>query len=340
MTATLTAPPAVAAPGTLADLILARMALPAKTSPAPSVVRTDVGGLLHGRPLSADEFAAARDGLASAGLVTVKGRSVRLTGDGRRRALKFLGTDELPPRTNWKTVQTKYLFPKAVGLSAETAGRLTTGDELAAFVLKRKYDLPTGSGASVKAALEALACRDLGYPDESTLEGLMRAVLSRRLGADERLTVDGLAAQFPLFETGLNSVNLDVARKTLVRAWLTAARPEPVPTAEPEPAAEFDLAAFAGTVLALARVRPPADRFHDNKVFIDAVWRASQREPGFPRMGLPEFKARLVDANRAGLLALSRADEVQSMPGELVSASETPYLNATFHFVLIQGDRP
>ena len=70
------------------------------------------------------------------------------------------------------------------------------------------------------------------------------------------------------------------------------------------------------------------------------MWRASQREPNFPRLTLPEFKQRLVEANRDHLLHLSRADLVQAMDPRLVAESETAYLNATFHFVLLEETRP
>ena len=106
------------------------------------------------------------------------------------------------------------------------------------------------------------------------------------------------------------------------------------------PAEPFDLTAFAATVRALAAGSPPQDRFHDNKVFIAALWRASQREPSFPRLSLAEFKQRLVEANSHNLLHLSRADLVQAMDPQLVADSETVYLNATFHFVLLEGDHP
>jgi hypothetical protein len=73
-------------------------------------------------------------------------------------------------------------------------------------------------------------------------------------------------------------------------------------------------------------------------VFIAALWRASQREPNFPRISLSEFKRRLIEANTKDLLHLSRADLVQAMDSQLVADSETAYLNATFHFVLLEGD--
>jgi hypothetical protein len=106
---------------------------------------------------------------------------------------------------------------------------------------------------------------------------------------------------------------------------------------EPPRIEQLDLPAFAATVRALAVNSPVEDRFHDNKVFIGALWRSSQSEPSFPRLMLDEFKQQLIDANSRGLLHLSRADLVQEMNPQLVAESETTYLNATFHFVLLEG---
>jgi hypothetical protein len=75
-------------------------------------------------------------------------------------------------------------------------------------------------------------------------------------------------------------------------------------------------------------------------VFIVALWRASQREPNLQRFSLSEFKQRLIEANAQHLLHLSRADLVQAMDPQLVSDSEIVHQNATFHFVLLEGDRP
>jgi len=110
------------------------------------------------------------------------------------------------------------------------------------------------------------------------------------------------------------------------------------PRREPTPPEPFDLPTFAATVRALAANSSHQDRFHDNKVFIAALWRASQQEPNFPRISLPEFKQRLVEANSHNLLHLSRADLVSAMDPQLVAESETAHLNATFHFVLLEAD--
>ncbi len=84
----------------------------------------------------------------------------------------------------------------------------------------------------------------------------------------------------------------------------------------------------------------PTGRFGDNKVFISHVWRRLRDEPGVPAMDLPAFKGRLTEANNARLLTLSRADLPQLLDSADVQESETRYLNAEFHFVLVEKEQP
>jgi hypothetical protein len=331
----------VAANTTVAELVLVRMALPAKKPAAASVVRKDISKLL-GRELSGFEFEELRSELVSAGcLIKGNGKSLTVTDAGRERALRFLDITAFPPRIIWSTVIAKYLFPKAAGLSAGAASKLNNGDKLAAFLLKRKYGLGPGAGSTASKVLEAIACHQLGYTDETTLEGLLCAVLSKFIGS-ERLTKNSLAKQLPVFETGLTAVSASAVRGKVVLDWVNGSAPKPPssPPAEPRAGEPFDVTVFAATVRALAAKSPPQDRFYDNKVFIAPLWQASQRELNFPRLSLADFKQRLVEANSRGLLHLSRADLVQAMDPQLVADSETVYLNATFHFVLLEEPHP
>jgi hypothetical protein len=307
-------------------------------NPTPKNVRDDVGKLIPAG-LSAAEFDELRNELATAGFLARGKRknTFALTAAGRERALRFLGLSDLPPRANWTTIIAKHLFPKAAGLSADAAAKLDNGDKLAAFLLRWKYGLPR-AGSKVDDVLEALACKELGFPEETTLDGLMEAVLTKLVG--KRLTRKELVVQFPRFRTGLTDIKADPVRRKVVQEWLAGAAPQPTEPPDRRPAEPFDLAAFAATVRALAANSPPEDRFHDNKVFIAPLWRASQREPTFPRLGLDEFKQRLVEANSRNLLHLSRADLVQAMDPHLVAESETAHLNATFHFVLLEEAHP
>jgi hypothetical protein len=230
----------------------------------------------------------------------------------------------------------RQLFPKATGLGHEAAAKLKNGDQIAAYLLRHRYGLGIHAGSSVRQALEAIVCQKLGFPQETTLDGLFCVVLSRELHSDNALTKEQLVRQFPLFRTGLKSVTADAVRRKMVADWLSGN----VASGGPEsPGPELDLPAFAATVQALAASSPGQDRFHDNKVFIAPLWRAAEREVNFPRLSLAEFKRRLVEANARHLLHLSRADLVQAMDPHLVAESETTYENATFHFVLLEAAR-
>jgi hypothetical protein len=116
------------------------------------------------------------------------------------------------------------------------------------------------------------------------------------------------------------------------------ASPAPVAPAWPPPVKPLidlpqDDAAFAARVLAAARASKTG-RFGDDKVFISHVLQQLTNE-GARVNDAEEFKDRLVSVHRRELLSLSRADLVEAMDSKDVAASETRYLNATFHFVRV-----
>ena len=249
MTTTLTIPPVTDA--AVADLVLVRMTLPGKNPVGPKDVREDVGKLL-GVDFSVSQLDDVRNELAAAGFLTKgKRHTFTLTDAGRERALRFLGVDELPPRTNWSSVIGRYLFPKAAGLSADAAAKLDSGDKLAAFILKRKYELAGRAGSTVSQVLEAVACKELGFSGETTLNGLLCVVLSRLMGSerlDERQARQAASAvrDRPGGRQGRCRAEQDRARLAGRRADRRRNRMNRSP-AEP-----FDLTAFAATVRALA----------------------------------------------------------------------------------------
>jgi len=89
--------------------------------------------------------------------------------------------------------------------------------------------------------------------------------------------------------------------------------------------------AAIGIVLDAVRGMPVAGRFGPEKVFVSEIW---DRVGGRLGMSLQQFKAWLVDRNRAGDLTLARADLVGAMDPDQVRRSEIDVHGATFHFVL------
>jgi hypothetical protein len=325
------------------DLILVRLLASGKRPPGPSRLRKDLARFFRHAP-DAEQWQGYLDELVRGGLLTAG--PYRLTDAGRAKALEFLGLDALPSGTNWKIVRTRYLLLKALGVqeaNAEMRKRIAGAEGLGAFLIKAHYDLPAGAGTTLTRALEALVCRELGFPAETSLDAVKATVLSRLLGATERLGMGQVREQFPRQVAGTSKGGVEGLREAVLQRWVEGAngqRPEAAAVQEqPAEAGEFDLPAFAATVQAAAR-HCPSGWFGDNKVFINHVWSQLGQEPGLPALDLPAFKARLVEANHAGLLRLERADLVQAMDPADVRESETPYLNAVFHFVLVERDRP
>jgi hypothetical protein len=343
------AEPTTAPVALVGDLVLARLLPPTKQAPSPARVRADVARFFRDPP-SDERWQDTIDGLVGAGLVTT--RPLRLTDAGRSRALAFLNTRELPPRCHWGTIQAKFLVPKALGLAPtaqEAIKRIGKEENLAALLLKQRFALALGPSPSFGEVLEALACRELGFPEATCLDEVKRQVLSRLLGSEELLDAAILKKRLSRVLLGAKSGGIGGLRGVLLdglaeRATAPPERP-PAPARRPtatadegQALADFDLPAFARTVQAAAR-DCPTGRFGDNKVFISHVWRRLRGEPGFPAMDLPAFKERLTEANNARLLTLSRADLVEVMDAKDVRESQTHYLNAEFHFVLLEKEQ-
>ncbi len=94
---------------------------------------------------------------------------------------------------------------------------------------------------------------------------------------------------------------------------------------------DLDDAQFAAAVVELAHTTPSA-RYDEHHAYIAALWDERARA-GDSSLSLDDFKARLVNTNKARLLTLSRADFVEGMDLGLVRRSEIRYHSATWHFV-------
>lgn len=333
MTATIadaTPAPPVAETGStaLADLILVRLLPSTKNPPSPKVVRADLSPFFR-EPPTESRFDAALDSLRQSGDIAL-GRGLRLADAGQRRALAFLGIAELPPRCNWGTIKAKFLLPRALGLDASQTKLLANGEKLGAFMLKRKLGLPVGTPTTFAGVAEAIACREAGFASCATLKELRTAALNRAIESPVALNDEQLKKQLPRVLLGAKP-DTNGLRAVALAGWLD----DPEESLRERRAAEesFDLEAFANTVLAAAR-DCDSGRFAGNMVFIHRVWNRLVGEPGFPRMDLPTFKLRLLEANAAGLLVLQRADIGQLADAGDLAASETQHLNATFHLVV------
>lgn len=328
------------------DLLLLRLLTVGKSHPGPARLRAELSRLLPD-PVGEDRWRGLLDELQGAGLVAA--RPLRLTDTGKSHALRLLGLTELPPRTNWRALKYRFLVPLALDVCPEagnTREKIRDAEGLAAFLLKRHFDLPSATGLTLAAAAEAVACKELGFPGETRLKVVAERVLARLLGETERSDPQRLRRQLARQVVDARSTDADSLREAVLRNWVTDAPPAggavngptggPAPLLPPK---RMELSEFAAVVGTLARTCPTG-RFGDNKVFISHAWRQLRNEPNLPPMGLEQFKEQLVESNRKGLVQLSRADLVESMDPADVRESETSYLTGLFHFILVPEVRP
>jgi hypothetical protein len=280
-------------------------------------------------------FDTALNALQTSGLVS--GRPFGLTEKGQQQALSFLGLESVPPRLNWQTLKNKYLVAHALGLPAashDARQRLADKDGLRAMILKTTYNLPTGEAPTLGQALNAMAWRQLEIASDQNFT--RTSVLARSLDLPASVNAKNLQEQLPASAVAARTSRPDELRLAVIRRWLDGGAESRLSNADTPAHApmNFDLTGFAEAVQEAARSNPTG-RFGQNKVFIAHVWQTLQHQNAFAGMEEAEFKRRLTEANHAGLLSLSRADLVEAMDPDDVRASETPYLNATFHFVQI-----
>lgn len=316
------------------QVILARMLLPA----APQKARDDVGKLAASR-LGPGEWAAEFDRhwrrLVDAELLRPKsgrkpGKTFELTDEGRRRALAFLQIDEPPARLNWTALQSAYLLPLAMNArpGSHEAERLKKAPALKLAVIARSKGLSLPPGAKAKQALAALAWKLIGVESgaDFTAENVIQQLAFRQKPA-RKLTADQVAAALAAAAVGARTKAPAELRSAAITTWLLS------PGGRETARDGASLAAFAERVAEAARRIPAARRFGENKTFISHVWRELASEVDFDGFPLDRFKRRLVEANREGLVRLSRADLVEAMDPADVEDSATAYENAIFHFI-------
>ncbi|MGH7134086.1 MAG: hypothetical protein ACREHD_00005, partial [Pirellulales bacterium] len=298
---------------TLDLMILSRLLVKCAAAGA----RKDVGQLVATH-LSPGEWTATFDArwnrLVQAGLIGFPpgkkpGKTFILTDAGRRRALDFLQVAELPAKATWSRVQSDYLLPLAMNLgpASREAATLKKSFPLNLSILVRAKDIKPRAGATAKNVLAAFAWKLVGVASEAdfSAENVIQQLAFQR--TPRKMTSQQVVAALAAAAVGSSKAGLADLRAAAIRQWLL---PSPVKT---NAAGDDDLEAFASRIIEAARQSPADARFGENKVFISHIWRQLNGNSLATALDLDGFKQRLVDANREGLLHLSRADLVEAM---------------------------
>ncbi|PTL77074.1 hypothetical protein [Vitiosangium sp. GDMCC 1.1324] len=303
-----------------------------------------------------DETLAA---LESGGLALRTARNgLELTAQGRTHAHTWLGVKRLPEGTTWKKLKATHLLARVLELtpSASSLTRLGTADGMRAVLVQKELGLESPGSRSLTQVRDALCWKQLGVDTDKpfTLAAVQAVLLARALQTSREAEPTQAMRQLAARSVGAKRSDAESLRLAALRSWLVpssepVAPPPSVPTpsstrnelaSAPQPALfepaapvpQEDLPTFAERVRQAAK-DSASGRFGEDKIFISHVWRTLRGQ--FQGLDEQTFKNRLVEANRAQLLSLSRADLVEAMdPGD-VAESETRYLGATFHFIAL-----
>jgi hypothetical protein len=335
-------------------LLLARIAAWPKSQPQKKRTSIDLAQDLES--FAQDRFSAAewREGvdgatrqlLAEGHLEQNESAALSCTEKGKQQLRLLLGLAANTRWPNWKAIKDNYLPCCALGLAPgdpkTKAAIAPSRGSIKGPLLRNHFQLPIVAMPTASLAFDAIICQYLGVSSERlTLPKLKGLLLSRALGLSSVETIENASRSALIKASGAHRADVASLKQALVSAWLastspTKASPAAVaPQAPPAPLAKtpaFDLATFAFKIKNLAH-SAYAKRFGENKVFICSLWDMANADRIWPNLTETEFKQKLIEANRAGLLKLSRADLVAAMDAALVARSEITYLLSRFHFV-------
>ncbi len=326
------------------ELVLARLLVPSKKPPAPSVVAKAVAPIV-GRHLGPPEwkelFEDIVNGLRKSSQVEPK--AMLLTPSGEKRIIAALGIKHRSEAKDWAGLKRTHLAALALGFGRDERRGLFVKDGVRTALLRARLGLSRTTDATLARTVDQWIARKIGLRprDKVTASVLKAYLLAQELGLASVPKLTQVVEIAIAYEARASSGKANEVMDAILASWVRPNAPTDhgLTAAEPTTSAgaPVELERLVQCALDAAR-RPDVRRFGNDKVFIGSVWEKLAADPIVGRLGLERFKEALVDAHRKNLLRLSRADLVSAMDPRDVSASETSYLNSTFHFIYLGGE--
>ncbi|MCX4239483.1 hypothetical protein [Paraliomyxa miuraensis] len=192
---------------------------------------------------------------------------------------------------------------------------------------------PPGEGKRVQVPTgHQPALFDAGKPDPAVLERMRAEELAERRA--KRPPPD---TSDPLLTQATSERSADDEGRAAPPAPLPTAGVRATPPTDDENQAPatpmMRMGPWVGEIQTVANRMGDEGRHGDDFVLISAVWKAVKDQPLLAGPSLDAFKARLVRANRDGLLRLHGADPKRAMDPERARESEIRDGNATLHVI-------
>ncbi len=335
----------------LKELMLVRfLSLPKKSKPGPAKIYQDMYSIFEEACPAPNAF----NSLVETALTELDTESLierkpfKLTETGCKRALHYLGVSEVPHNITWSRLRDVYLTAKVFGLdvnSTDVGKQLKNLDRVKGHAVKHNYGLNfLPNMPTLKQATDALLWQQSGietsvtFNEKNALQHFLEMDLAERSSLNAKLLRGVIAKK----ATKAHGNRGDEMRRRIIQQLpekrtdkdnVTTDNDKNLNTTD-KIDQNIDLEAFAREVQRIAKTSI-SGKFGEHKVFINHVWQNMQQTSLGGTLNLPKFKDLLTNANKQGLLTLSRADMVAAMDATDVAESEIQYLNATFHFIQI-----
>jgi hypothetical protein len=267
----------------------------------------------------------------------------QLTASGRQALPQLFGVEHVPVVKDWAHGKQLAALAGSMKRRGATTKQLDA-DTLSAWILTHHYGLPAGIKTAAQA-VDRLAWRALGVERDAPFDpsAVQRYLLREIVPENSRVNLDAWRRMLAM--RALQGETHDA--NGLTRALLAQPLGSTVSLAQtqPEPVrndnsgtqqASLSLGDFARAVTEAA-TRPEVARFHDDRAFIGSVWDCMRGHSPVGDMSLEQFKTTLIEAHRARLLHITRADLVSAMDPAEVERSEARYQDSTFHFVQLDA---
>jgi hypothetical protein len=331
-------------------MALTRMYAAGATGATESQLRKDVGGLLRLAPdILKERLERVLTELEHRQHVEAqrKGKTLRylLSPVGHDAVVQTL---RLPPsrKLTWPVLRDSYLVPLALGLdhlSEAERKRVKSAGGLRGLILVHEHGLPVQGVPTLAQALDALLWKQIGRDTDQAfnLREVKTWLLNQMLDSARPLPLQQIQAILPARAADAARNDAAGLRQAVLAGWAQpadagGATPPPSPDPLPVPSAEeLDLSDFVDRVVTAAKTGSRG-WFGDHKIFIGHAYRSFLSADAGRTVTLARFKDLLVEANHRGLLELARADLVEAMDQQDLRESETRYLNAVFHFLVIK----
>ena len=264
----------------------------------------------------------------------------RLTERGREVASQLLDVSLLPKNSRqWE--RARLIVMAGILGYRPTRPEPLDADGIAALILCDHAGAPSDIRSTAKA-VDRMAWRALGVDRDTPFEvtAVQRYLFRDIVAEDAHVEPDMWRRLLAMRLVGADKPDARSLSQSLLRprpkASELTARNDNAPARASEAPGPLTLADFARAVREAAK-RPDVARYHEDRAFIGSVWARMHGHSPIGDMSLPEFKQRLVEAHQERLLRISRADLVAAMDPQEVQRSEARFLDATFHFVVLEA---